>query len=93
VFSTDGLSDFHGRLDNHSSNLFAVRLDGSELTQVTSFPAGGSRAAQPTWSPDGKLIVFTLATGPNNDTAHIATIEADGTNLTDLAAPGTHNRL
>lgn len=93
VFSTYGLSEFGGRLAGHASNLFTVRSDGSELTQITDFPPGGTRAGQATWSPDGTFIVFTLATGTNNEIPHIATIAPDGTDLTDLGAPGTHNRL
>jgi Tol biopolymer transport system component len=92
VFSSYGLSEFQ-QLDEQASNLFTIRSDGSELTQITHFPAGGQRASQPTWSPDGTFIVFTLATGPKDEIRHIATIAPDGTNLIDLGAPGTHNRL
>lgn len=78
----------------HASNLYTVRSDGSELTQITDFPPGGTRAGQATWSPDGTLAVFTLGTDPNSsELPHIGTIAPDGTNLTDLGAPGTHNRL
>jgi Tol biopolymer transport system component len=92
VFSSYGISDFQ-RLDEHASNLFTIRSDGSDLRQITNFPAGGQRASQPTWSPEGDLIVFTLVSGSNDEIRHIATIAPDGTNLTDLGAPGTHNRL
>lgn len=92
VFATYGLSEFQS-LEEQASNLYTIRPDGSALTQITDFPAGGPRATQPTWSPDGRLIVFTLVTGDNDNIRHIATVAADGTGLIDTGAPGTHNRL
>lgn len=62
------------------TNLYTVRPDGSELTQITQFGPGEARAAQPTWTSDGRII-FTLVTGDDDEVREIAIIEADGSGL------------
>lgn len=42
--------------DSEGNNLWVVRPDGSDLTQLTHGAFGGGR---PNWSPDGKYIVYT----------------------------------
>ena len=42
------------------SDLWTVRPDGSELTQVTDVAAAGGAAVQPTFTPDGQRIIFML---------------------------------
>lgn len=80
-----------------ASNLYTIRPDGTGLTQVTRFGENDTRATQPTWTPDGRQILFTCilrnATEPYGD-RHAAFIDPDGANLTVLDGPfATHPRL
>lgn len=74
------------------SNLFTVRSDGTQLTQVTDFGPGEERASQPTWTLDGRII-FTHVTGADDEQRNIAFIHADGSGLEILSATvGRGNR-
>lgn len=51
--------------------IFVMRPDGSDVTQVTD----GMLATQPAWSPDGSMIAFVrLAAGDRN----VYVMDADG---------------
>ena len=70
------------------------------LTQLTRFGEKDDRATQPSWTPDGKRIVFCHITyAPDGKFGswglrHAAFIDADGGNLTVLDGPfATHPRL
>ncbi len=67
------------------TNLYTVRPDGSELTQITSFGPGEARAGQPTWTSDGR-IVFTHVTGDEDQHREVAFVNADGSGL-EIAVP------
>jgi Tol biopolymer transport system component len=74
------------------SNLFTVRSDGTQLTQVTDFGPGEERASQPTWALDGRII-FTYVTGADDEQRNIAFINVDGSGLEILSATvGLGNR-
>ncbi len=75
-------------LEPGPSNLYTIRPDGSEQTQVTHFGTDGPRAVQPTWTPDGKRIIFTSVEGTGYGNPTMATINADGTGLTSATASG-----
>ena len=82
------------------ANLYTVRPDGTGLTQITHFGENDSRATQPTWTPDGKRIIFCHITyDPNGQFGswglrHIAFVNADGTGMTVLDGQyATHPRL
>ena len=62
------------------TNLYTVRPDGSELTQITSFGSGEARASQATWTSDGRIL-FTHVTGDDDQVREIALINADGSGL------------
>jgi Tol biopolymer transport system component len=90
LFTTYDLGAF-GESD-FASNLYTIRPDGSQLAQITHFEAGGVRATQPTWTPDGRII-FTHVSGAEDDVRKIGIMEADGSGLEVLEPFATHPRL
>ena len=82
VFHTHDLGLFQA--STVSSNLYTVRPDGTELTQITHFGDHDERATQPTWTPDGTEIIFTHIgppTAPQGDPWQVGFIKPDGTGL------------
>jgi Tol biopolymer transport system component len=76
------------------TNLFTIRPDGTERTAVTAFGPGEARAAQPTWTTDGRIL-FAYVTGNADADRAVAMIDADGSNLQIVLEPavvGEHNR-
>jgi hypothetical protein len=76
------------------TNLSTIRPDGTERKPVTAFGPGEARAAQPTWTSDGR-IVFAYITGEADADRAVAIIDADGSNLEIVLDPvvvGKHNR-
>jgi Tol biopolymer transport system component len=52
----------------HSSNIYAMKPDGTGLRQITrSSVDGNMRICEPRWSPDGTRIVVTVATSNRTD--------------------------
>jgi Tol biopolymer transport system component len=93
VFSTHDLEEF--KATNEPSNLFTMKPDGSAQTALTTFGNAEQRAAQPTWTPDGSRIIFTLVgqhAGTDNP-RHAAVIDADGSNIAEIGVDATHPRL
>ncbi|MFM2071533.1 MAG: hypothetical protein RLZZ623_1796 [Actinomycetota bacterium] len=84
-------------LDDGPSNLFTIRPDGSDVTQLTQFGAGETRAVQPTWTPDGTRIIFTAVEGDGFGDPTMAIIQRDGTGIQSATSSGpmfgTHPRL
>jgi len=71
-----------------SQHLFMMDIDGKNLAQLTS---GHAKDAQPTWSRDGKWIVFTSNRSGSVDTGvsykhnwELWAISSEGTQLTRL---------
>jgi Tol biopolymer transport system component len=92
VFCTFDVGGFQST--DEPSNLFTIRPDGTELTQITDFGPGEARASQPTWTSDGRII-FTYITGADDEQRNIALINADGSGLeivSDDDAVGQSNR-
>ncbi len=89
------------------SDLYTIRPDGSGLKQLTHNPssstlvrnktASGPLSSQPTWTPDGRSIVFVQTDGSEWPGWTMATIQADGTGLASAVGSeflrGTHPRL
>jgi TolB protein len=65
-------------------DIFLVRPDGTGLRRLTTAPAQ-NRA--PSWSPDGKRIVFSSTRG-RGDFSHIYVMNANGTRQTRLTSGG-----
>jgi WD40-like Beta Propeller Repeat/RTX calcium-binding nonapeptide repeat (4 copies) len=69
-------------------DLFVMDDDGSDVRQITS----GAQDKDPGWSPDGDRIVFTrTAVGEDgylDGASAIYAVDPDGTDLTQLVAPG-----
>ena len=93
VFSTYGLGEFQAT--DEPSNLYTIKPDGSGLTALTTFGKAEQRATQPTWTPDGSRIIFTLVgqqAGMDNP-RQAAFIEGNGSNIVDIGVAATHPRL
>lgn len=66
------------------NEIYVMRPDGSEVQNLTQHPAND---ALPSWSPDGKRLVFRSTRDGNKD---LYVIDVDGTGLTRLTtSPGT----
>lgn len=69
--------------------IWLINLDGTGLRKLTSINEG---ACQPSWSPDGKRLVFISPCGRETDTyrgSSLFLINADGSNLQPLpSVPG-----
>jgi len=86
--SADGQHIVFSILMGKSQHLFMMDLDGKHLAQLTS---GHVKDAQPTWSHDGKWIVFTSNRSGRLDTGvsyknnwELWAISNEGTQLTRL---------
>jgi len=66
----------------HANRLFIVRLDGSELREL-SFPQVGE-IYEPAWSPDGTRIVFQCMTASGSG---VCVTGVDGSGFRQLTAP------
>jgi Tol biopolymer transport system component len=73
----NGLIAFQADIGDNGPQIFTIRSNGHELTQITHVDG---IAAVPDWSPDGRQIAFTL-----NECA-IALMDADGGNLHEIAS-------
>lgn len=87
ALSPDGEWIVFSMPDGRDMNLYLMKTDGSELTQL---PSARSVDVQPAWSPDGKWIVFTSNRAksdmrkPGNNNWDIWAINREGRNLTQL---------
>lgn len=58
-----GSGGFFQRAQAQSARLMTVRIDGSGLASPASDTASATNDGMPSWSPDGKEVVFRRATG------------------------------
>ena len=66
--------------DEQQGNIWKVRADGSELTQLTDGPGGGTDDRQPNWSPTGNRILFQRHL-PGSENWDIYTMAPNGNDL------------
>jgi TolB protein len=76
--NTDGLVAFTAALKNGNLDIYTMRPDGSELSDITNDPA---HDVNPFWSPDGKWIAFE---SDRNGFVQIFLINADGSNVVQV---------
>jgi Tol biopolymer transport system component len=76
-----GILDPFDRSSPGQTNLFTVRPDGSDLTQLTDLTSGGDRVAEPDWSGRGLLAVAVPRAGGSS---HLVSLATDGTGLRPL---------
>ena len=75
------------------ADLFKLRPDGTDLTQLTSAPEIGK--GDPTWSPDGTLVLFdaTAARGSRGArSGELMVVSAEG-GVAELFGPGVRHLL
>jgi Tol biopolymer transport system component len=88
-WSSDGTKiAFDSKPGQYSADMdiYVMAPDGSGLTNLTNTPT--LREADPAWSPDGTKIVYARL-DPEVGTWGIWTMNADGTDQTNLNVPGT----
>jgi len=66
--------------DRQQGSIWKVRADGSDLTQLTNGPGGGTDDRQPNWSPAGDRILFQRRV-PGSEDWNIFTMTLDGSDL------------
>lgn len=85
ALSPDGKLIGFTERSKEGSSIYSMNFDGSNLTRLF----GGAKAMYPSWSPDGKKIVFT--SGAAGGVFDIFVMNADGTNLTQLTKDAKQN--
>ncbi|MFJ7961121.1 hypothetical protein ACIQ62_33000 [Streptomyces sp. NPDC096319] len=70
------------------AHLYVIRPDGSGTHRITSARANDRN---PSWSPDGRRLVFTRGGTDDADPEHLFLVRADGTALTQLTTTDSHD--
>jgi Tol biopolymer transport system component len=83
--------------DFNTGQLYSVEPNGAGLTQLTHVP-GGQFAGRPSWSPDGRQILFDSDLGGdiriyriNADGSHLHQVRSDMAGWADLSARYTQD--
>ncbi|MFC8509339.1 hypothetical protein ACFU3J_24495 [Streptomyces sp. NPDC057411] len=70
-------------------HLYVVRPDGTGVHRITSARANDK---YPSWSPDGRRLVFTRGGTDDADPEHLFLVRADGTALKQLTKTPSHDQ-
>lgn len=81
----EGLIAFASVQDNVNGDIFTMKADGSEVTNLTNNPATDE---SPAWSPDGTRIAFVSDRSGGRD---IYLMNVDGSNVKKLTDSSTFN--
>ncbi|TQK42509.1 WD40 repeat protein [Streptomyces sp. SLBN-118] len=70
------------------AHLYLVRPDGTGLHRIN---AARLNDKNPSWSPDGRRLVFTRGGADDADPEHLYLARADGSGLTQLTKTASHH--
>jgi Tol biopolymer transport system component len=91
VFSSNRLTDQNPDVNYE---LFAMNVDGSDVTQLTfsdnSAPGAFVQSLDPTWSPDGATVAFTGYRSAQSSWAEIVTVPADASGVETMLTDPTN---
>jgi Tol biopolymer transport system component len=73
--------------DQQQGSIWKVRADGTQLTQLTDGPGGGTDDRQPNWSPAGDRIVFQRRPA-GTDLWNLYTMASDGSGIQQVTFDG-----
>lgn len=85
--SQSGLLAFTAAIENGNPDIYTMRPDGSELTNLTDGPAQDSN---PFWSPDGSRIAFE---SDRNGFMQIFLMNSDGTDVKQVSTGEAEHRF
>lgn len=71
-----------------TSHLFVIHADGTGLHQIT---ASSLNDRSPSWSPDGRRLVFTRGGSDDLDPENLVTSFADGSGQTQITTGAVHD--
>jgi TolB protein len=66
--------------DGQQGSVWKIRMDGTQMTQLTDGPGSGVDDRQPNWSPSGDLILFQRRQ-PGSEDWDIYTMTPEGTDI------------
>jgi Tol biopolymer transport system component len=69
-----------------SSQIYTINPDGGDMVQITNLPPTKQEGLQPTFSPDGRHILFSYGAGSAGPDLYV--INSDGTGLKRLTFDG-----
>jgi Tol biopolymer transport system component len=69
-----------------SSQIYTINPDGSNMVQITNLPPTKQEGLQPTFSPDGRRILFSYGAGSAGPDLYV--VNSDGSRLTQLTFDG-----
>ena len=85
-YSPDGTKIVFSSDRDTNKDIYVMDADGSDITQLTD---SQGQNIQPSWSPDGKYIVFSSSRTGSNYNIHI--MKADGSNTYMITSDSDHD--